>query len=66
MLGFTNNAGGTFVTPTRVYDGNVYVLNDVATMEDGDRDLVTDIVNSKLIYFGKGDGSSGVALQEDR
>ena len=35
-------------------------------MEVGDRDLITDKINSKLIYFAKGDGSSGVALQGDR
>ena len=37
VLGFTpfglqKNADGTFVTPIRVYDGKVYVLDDVATM----------------------------------
>ena len=37
-LGFTpyrlhKNTAGTFVTPIRVYDGKVYVLDDVATME---------------------------------
>ena len=32
-------------------------------MEVGDRDLITDTVSSKLVYFVKGDGSSGVALQ---
>ena len=36
-LGFTpyrrhKNVDGTFVTPTRIYDGRVYVLDDVATM----------------------------------
>ena len=51
--------------PIRVYDGKVYVLDDVATMEIGDRDLITDGINSKLIYFAA-DGSSGVALQGDR
>ena len=73
MLGFTpyrlhKNVDGTFVTPIRVYDGKVYVLDDVATMEVGDRYLTTDIINSKLVYFVKGDGSSGdiVALQGDR
>ena len=71
MLGFTpyrlhKNADGTFVTPNRVYDGKVYVLDDAATMEVGDRDFITDIINSKLVYFVNGDGSSGVALQGDR
>ena len=35
-------------------------------MEVGDRDFTTDKINSKLVYFVKGDGSSGVALQGDR
>ena len=53
-LGFTpyrlhKNADGTFVTPIRVYDGKAYVLDDVATMEVGDRDLITDEINSKLV-----------------
>ena len=30
------NVDGTFVTPIRVYDGKVYVLDDVATMEQVD------------------------------
>ena len=42
------------------------VLDDVATVEIGDPRLVEDTINSKLIYFVKGDGSSGVALQGDR
>ena len=41
-------------------------MDDVATMVVGDRDLITDEINSKLIYFANGDGSSGVALQGDR
>ena len=58
MLGFTpyrlhKNVDGTFVTPIRVYDGKVYVLDDVTSMEVGDRYLTTD-------------GRSGVALQGDR
>ena len=62
------NVDGTFVTPIHVYDGKVYVLDDVATMEVGDLYLTTDIINSKLVYFVKGDGSSGdiVVLQGDR
>ena len=43
------NADGTFVTHIRVYDGKVYVLDDVATMKIGDRNLTTDM--SKLVYF---------------
>ena len=71
VLGFTpyilhKNADGTFVTPIRYYDGKVYVLDDVATMEIGDWHLETDTLSSKLIYFVKGDGGRGVALQEDR
>ena len=30
------NDDGTFVTPIRVYDGRVYVLDDVATMNVGE------------------------------
>ena len=41
-LGFTlyrlhTNSVGTYVTPIRVYDGKVYVLDNVATMEVGER-----------------------------
>ena len=50
VLGFTpyrrhKNADGTFVIPIRVYDGKVHVLDDVATMEVGDRDLITDRIS---------------------
>ena len=50
-LGFTpyrlhTNVDNIYVTPIRVYDGSVYVLDDVAT----------DKISSKLIYFVKGDG----------
>ena len=41
-------------------------MDDVATMEIGDRDLATDGINSKLIYFVREDGCSDVALQGDR
>ena len=44
---------GTFVTPIRVYNGKVYVLDDVATMDVTGRHIVGD--NSKLIYFVEGD-----------
>ena len=59
-LGFTpyrlhKNENGVFVTPIRVYDG-VYVLDDVATMEVGDRHLATDTISSIQVYFVKGDG----------
>ena len=73
VLGFTpyrlhKNTDGTFATPIRVYDGKVYVLDDVATMDVGDRYLTKDIINTKLVYFVKDDGSSDdiVALQGDR
>ena len=51
VLGFTpyrlhKNVDGTFVTPIRVYDGKVYVLDNVATMEVDDRNLTTDIINN--------------------
>ena len=54
VLGFTpyrlhKNADGTFVTPILVYDGKVYVLDDVATIEVGNRNLTTDKVNSKVV-----------------
>ena len=73
-LGFTpyrlhKNVDGVFVTPIRVYEGRVYVLDDVATMEVGDRHLETDTIYSKLAYFVKGDGGGGgdfVTLQGDR
>ena len=70
-LGFTRyrlhkNVNGTFVTPIRYYDGRVYVLDDVATMEVGDRSLTEDTICSKLVYSVKGDGGSGVVLQGNR
>ena len=70
-LGFTpyslhKNAHGTFVTPIRVYDGRVYVLDDETTMQVTTRQIATD--GSKLIYFVKGDDDGGVgfALHGDR
>ena len=71
MFGFTpyrlhKNTDSTFVTPIRYYDGNVYVLDDVATMEVGDWHLETDTISSKVVYFVEGDGGSGVAWQGDR
>ena len=50
------NVDGTFVTPIPAYDGRVYVLDDVATMEVDDRSLTKDTINSKVIYFAKSDG----------
>ena len=76
VLGFTpyrlhRNADGIFVTPPpppppplRVYDVKVYVLDDVATMVGGDRNVTTDIINSKLVYFLKGDGIEDPLDQE--
>ena len=54
VLGFTphrlhKNADSTFVTPIRYYDGNVYVLDDVAMLEGGDWHLEMDTISSKLI-----------------
>ena len=68
VLGFPpdrlhTNVDGTFVIPIRVYDGNVYVLNDAATMDVKGRHIVGD--KSKLIYFVEADDGSGVALQGD-
>ena len=57
MLGFRpytlqKNTDGTFVAPIRYYDGKVYVLDDVNTMEVGDWNLETDTICSKLVYIG--------------
>ena len=35
-------------------------------MEIGGRQIETDTISSKRIYFAKDDGGSGVALQGDR
>ena len=64
-LGFTpfrlhKNVDGTFVTPIHYYNGRVYVLDDVATMEIGNRQIASDTISSKLIYFVNGDGGSGM------
>ena len=69
VLGFPpyrahTNVDGTFVTPIRYYDGRVYVLDDVATMDITKRYIVGD--KSKLVYFVEADDDSGVALQGDR
>ena len=58
------NVDDTFVTPIRYYDGRVYVLDNVASMDVTKRKIVGD--NSKLIYFVEADDGSGVALQGDR
>ena len=69
-LGFTpyrlhTNTVGTYVTHIRVYDGEVHVLDDVATMNVGEWFIETDKISSKLVYFVEGDDGSGVALQGD-
>ena len=69
VLGFPpyrlhTNVDGTFVTPIRFYDGRLYVLDDVATMDVTGRHIATD--SSKLVYFVEADDGSGVALQGDR
>ena len=51
----------TYVTPIRVYDGRVYVLDDVVTMRVTNRKIATDD-NSKLIYFIEAGDGSGVDL----
>ena len=66
VLGFPpywlhTNVDCTFVTPIRVYNGRVYVLDDVATMDITKRHIAGD--KTKLVYFGEADGGSGVALQ---
>ena len=55
---------GTFVTPICVYNGRVYVLDDVTTMDVTVGRIVND--NSKLVYFFEADYGSGIALQGDR
>ena len=52
-LGFTpyrlhTNVDGN-VTPVRGYDGDVYVLDHVATMEFGGRQIETDKISSKQL-----------------
>ena len=58
------NGYGTFVTPIRVYNGKVYVVDDVTTKDVTGRHIVG--VKSKLVYFVAADDGSGVALQGDR
>ena len=55
----------TYVAHIRIYDGIVYVLDEVSTMEVTNRKIATDD-KSKLIYFVESDDSSSVALQGDR
>ena len=54
-LGFTTyrlhtNVDGTFVC---TYDGHVCVLDDVTTLQVTTRQIATDNISSKLIYFVK-------------
>ena len=71
-LGFTpyrlhTNVDGTFVTPIRAYDGQVYVSDDVTTMQFTTRQIARDTISSKLIYFVNDDGGGvGFALHGDR
>ena len=60
------NVEGVFITLIRAYSGRVIVLDDVATMEIGNRQIATDKISSKPVYFVKGNVGSGVALQGDR
>ena len=48
-LGFTpyrlhTNSDGTFVTPIRVYDGHVYVMDDVITLQVTTGQIATDTI----------------------
>ena len=66
VLGFPpyrvpTNVDGTFVNPIRYYDGRVYVLDDVATMDITKRHIAGD--KSKLVYFVE--AGSGAALQRE-
>ena len=50
VLGFTHyrlhtNGDGTFVTAVRTYDGKVYVLDDVPTMEVSNRQIAADTIS---------------------
>ena len=70
-LGFTPYRLHTnsVVTHILVYDGRVYVLDDDTTMQVTTRQIGTDKISSKLIYFVKGDDAGGgdmVALHGDR
>ena len=40
------NEDGSFFTPIRVYDGRVYALDDVATMQVTTRYIATDKISS--------------------
>ena len=71
VLGFPpyrlhTNVDGTFVTPIRYYDGWVYVLDVVATLNVTGRHIATDKLGSKRVYFIEADDGSGVDPQGDR
>ena len=71
VLGFPSyrlytNVDGTFVTPIGYYDGRVYVLDDVATLDVTGRHIATNKLGSKLVYFVEANDGSGVALLGDR
>ena len=59
------NEVGTYVTHIHVYDGRVYVLDDVAALQVTNSRIATDD-KSKMIYFVESDDGSGIALQGDR
>ena len=73
VLGFTRhrlhtNVDGTFVTPIRTYDWRRYILDDICRVDVTTRQIATDRISSKLVYFEKGDddGGEGFALLGDR
>ena len=61
-----SNENRTFVTPIRVFDGRVYVLDDEATMKVGEWFIEADKLSRQLVYFVEADDGSGVALLVDR
>ena len=71
VLGFTpyrlhTNGDGTFVTPIRTYDGQVYVLDDVATMKVTVWYIASDTISSKQVVKGDVGGGDMVTLHGDR
>ena len=55
-LDFHTNVEGVFVTRIRANGGRAFVLDDVATMEIGNCQIVMDKISSKLVYGGGGGG----------
>ena len=51
---YTTNVEGVFVTLIRVYSGRVFVLDDVVTLEIGNRQIATDTISSKLVNWVMG------------